>query len=81
MVDSPGPAGPRDVDGTKRGPIVGAFDELKDKAAGLVDKAKEGLETVSDAVIEKAGDAADAVTGGKYAEKIDEIQTKADDTV
>jgi hypothetical protein len=60
---------------------MSAFDELKNKAADLVDKAKEGLETVSDTVIEKAGDAADKVTGGKYADKIDSIQAKADEVI
>lgn len=57
--------------------MMSAFDELKDKAAGLVDQAKEGLEKVSDVVIEKAGDAADAVTGGKFSDKIDAVQAKA----
>lgn len=60
---------------------MSAFDELKDKAAGLVDQAKEGLEKVSDVVIEKAGDAADAVTGGKFADQIDAAQAKADDLI
>lgn len=60
---------------------MSAFDELKDKAAGLVDQAKEGLEKASDAVIEKAGDAADAVTGGKFSDQIDSAQAKADDLI
>jgi hypothetical protein len=60
---------------------MSAFDELKNKAAGLAEQAKEALETVSETVIEKAGDAADAVTGGKFADTIDSIQAKAHDVL
>ena len=63
---------------------MSAFDELKNKAAGLVEQAKEGLETakdglehLADGAVEKAGDAADAVTGNKFSDKIDSVQAKA----
>ena len=49
------------------------LDELKDKAA------QSGMqEKVSDAGIEKAGDAAEAKVGGEHAEKIDKGQQAAD---
>lgn len=64
------------------------FDNLKDKAADLADKAKDGLEHVkdnvegiSDAAIEKVGDAADALTGGRFADQIDTAQAKADELI
>jgi hypothetical protein len=60
---------------------MSAFDELKNKASELADSAKEGLEKVSDVAIEKVGDAADALTGGKHSDKIDAAQAKADDVI
>jgi hypothetical protein len=52
------------------------LDELKDKVAG------SGLqEKVSDAGIEKAGDAVDAKTGGDHADKIDKGQQIADQKI
>jgi hypothetical protein len=52
------------------------LDELKDKAAqsGVGEKA-------SDAGIEKAGDAADAKTGGGHAEQVDKAQQAADQKI
>ncbi|MFB9375950.1 antitoxin [Kineococcus gynurae] len=38
-------------------------------------------EKASDAGIEKAGDAADAKTGGKHAEQVDKAQQAADDKI
>jgi hypothetical protein len=51
--------------------------------AGLGDKAAQALnsdkgEQMSDAAIDKAGDAADAATGGRFDEKIDAGQDAAD---
>ena len=52
------------------------LDELKDKAAG------SGMsEKVSDAGIEKVGDAADAKTGGGHGEQIDKAQQVADQKI
>jgi MT0933-like antitoxin protein len=49
------------------------LDELKDKAA------QSGMqEKVSDAGIDKAGDAVDAKTGGGHAEQVDKAQQAAD---
>jgi MT0933-like antitoxin protein len=60
---------------------MSAFDNLKNKAAELAEDAKEHLETASDAIIDKAGDAVDAVTGGKFSDKVDDVQARADDVV
>lgn len=48
------------------------LDDLKDMAGG------EGIEKVSDAGIEKAGDAIEDKTGGKGAEQIDKAEDFAD---
>jgi hypothetical protein len=52
------------------------LDELKDKAA------QSGMqEKVSDAGIDKAGDAVDAKTGGGHAEQVDKAQQAADQKI
>jgi hypothetical protein len=56
---------------------MSAFDELKNKAAGLVEHAKEGLENLAEGAVDKVGDAADAVTGNKFSGQIDAVQAKA----
>ncbi len=57
------------------------FDNLKDKAAELIGQNPEKVEELSDQAIEKAGDAADSMTGGKFSEQIDAAQQKADEAV
>jgi len=55
---------------------VGAFDSIK----GLADKAKDFAAKNPDkvdGVIDKAGDAIDSKTGGKYADKVDKAQDAA----
>ncbi|MGL5859177.1 MAG: antitoxin [Angustibacter sp.] len=56
---------------------MGMFDKAKDLAAGQADK----LEGVSDAVVEKVGDAVDKVTGDKFADKVDAAQEAADSRI
>ena len=52
------------------------LDDLKDQAS------QSGMqEKVSDAGIEKAGDAADAKTGGEHAEQVDKVQQVADQKI
>jgi hypothetical protein len=41
----------------------------------------EKVEEYSDQGIDKAGDALDGATGGKYAEQVDAGQEKADDAI
>ncbi|UYP19733.1 antitoxin [Rhodococcus sp. Z13] len=51
-----------------------------DSVKGLVDKGKEFAEQNPDKVeqiIEKAGDAVDEKTGGKYADQVDKVQDAA----
>ncbi|MCI2240350.1 antitoxin [Kineococcus sp. TRM81007] len=51
---------------------------------GIADKAQqfaEGHESQTDQAIDKAGDAADARTGGEHASGVDTAQQKADDAV
>jgi MT0933-like antitoxin protein len=60
---------------TKKEPEMG-LDDLKDQAA------QSGMqEKVSDAAIDKAGDAADAKTGGGHGEQIDKAQQAADQKI
>lgn len=60
---------------------MGMFDEMKDKAAKLAADHPDQVEKISDQVIERGGDAADRATGGKYADKVDMAQEKADDSI
>lgn len=48
------------------------LDDIKNKLTG------EGTEKISDAGIDKAGDAVDAKTGGKGTEQVDKAQQVAD---
>ncbi|MDN5795303.1 MAG: antitoxin [Intrasporangium sp.] len=56
---------------------MGTFDEMKDKAAGLVDQAGDKIGEG----IDKAGDLIDEKTGGKYADKVDVVQEKVKDGI
>jgi hypothetical protein len=52
------------------------LDDLKDQAG------EQGMqEKISDAAIDKAGDAADAKTGGGHAEQVDKAQQVADQKI
>ena len=57
------------------------LDKAKEKAAELAAKHPDKAEMVSDKVIGAGGDALDKATGGKFADKIDDAQRKADDTI
>jgi hypothetical protein len=60
---------------------MGFLDDAKKKAEQLASEHPDQVEKVSDTVIDRAGDAADKATGGKYADKIDSAQEKADDAI
>jgi MT0933-like antitoxin protein len=60
---------------------MGLFDEVKKKATEFAEKNPDKLESISDQVISKAGDAADAATHGKFTSQIDGVQEKADGAV
>jgi hypothetical protein len=60
---------------------MGFLDDAKKKAAELAEQHPEQLEKLSDGAIGKAGNLVDGATGGKYADKVDTAQDKADDSV
>ena len=60
---------------------MGLFDDVKKKATEFAEKNPDKLESISDQVIEKAGDAADQATGQKFSAQIDSAQEKADDAI
>ena len=58
-------------------PIVGMFDEIKDKATELI----QGNSDKAEEAIDKAGDLVDEKTGGQHADKVDVAQEKAKEIV
>lgn len=63
---------------------VGLFDkakELEEKAKQQMAEHPEQTEKYSDEGIEKAGDAVDRLTGGKYADQVDRGQRAADEHI
>jgi hypothetical protein len=68
----------------RREPAVGLFDKAKDleeKAKQQMAEHPEQTEKYSDEGIEKAGDAVDRLTGGKYADQVDKGQRAADEHI
>ncbi len=57
------------------------FDDLQATARKLAADHPDLVEKVSDQVIERVGDLADERTGGKFADKVDLAQGRADDAV
>lgn len=57
---------------------MGTFDNIRAKAEKAIADNPDKVETVSDAVIERAGDAVDKATGGKYTDKIEAAKREAD---
>ena len=53
------------------------LDDLKAKAEGLA--SSEKVESVSDAALDKAADAAKKATGGKFDDKVDAARDAIDD--
>ena len=60
---------------------MGFLDKAKDKLSEVTDQHPDQVEKYSDQGIERAGDAVDDRTGGKYADKVDQAQTRADDSI
>ncbi|MFI7586662.1 antitoxin [Spongisporangium articulatum] len=60
---------------------MGIFDEVKKKATEFAEKNPDKVEKISDAVIEKVGDAADTATKHKYSDQIAKAEAKADDSI
>jgi hypothetical protein len=57
------------------------FDNLRKAAEDQLDKHGDKVEGLSDQGLEKAGDAADSATGGKFSDQIDQGQERADDAI
>jgi MT0933-like antitoxin protein len=60
---------------------MGMFDELKGKAEEFIAEHKDVVEKVSDTALEKGGDLADNLTGGKFGDQIDSAAAKADEAI
>ena len=57
------------------------FDSAKEKLQELTESHGDQVESISDQAIEKAGDAADQATGGKFADHVDSAQSAADGAI
>ena len=57
------------------------FDSAKEKLQELAADHPDKVEQLSDQAITHGGDAVDSVTGGKYAEHVDQGQLKADEAI
>ena len=60
---------------------MGFLDSAKEKLTELTEKHPDKVESLSDQAIERGGDAVDSVTGGKYADQVDQAQAKADESI
>lgn len=60
---------------------MGMFDEIKDKVTQAAADNPDQVEQLSDQGIEKAGDAVDGATGGKFSGQIDSAQQAADERI
>lgn len=63
---------------------MGLFDEakkLEEQAKQQMAEHPEQTEKYSDEGIEKAGDAVDRLTGGKYTQQVDQAQRAADERI
>ncbi|MBM6398945.1 antitoxin [Phycicoccus sonneratiae] len=60
---------------------MGFLDSAKEKLTELAEQHPEQVESLSDQAIERGGDAVDSATGGKYADKVDQAQAKADEAI
>lgn len=57
------------------------FDSAKEKLQQLAEEHPDQVEQVSDQAITHGGDAVDRVTGGTYADRVDQAQVKADGAI
>lgn len=60
---------------------MGFLDDAKEKLTELAEQHPDQVESLSDQAFERGGDAVDSMTGGKYAEQVDQAQLKADEAV
>ena len=57
------------------------FDSAKEKLQDLAADHPDQVEQLSDQAVTRGGDAVDGVTGGKYAEQVDQGQFTADEAI
>lgn len=57
---------------------MGTFDNIRAKAEKVIADNPDKVEKVSDAVIDRAGDAINKATGGKYSDKVEAAKREAD---
>lgn len=60
---------------------MGFLDDAKAKLEQLASEHPDQVESLSDQAIERAGDAVDSATGGKYADQVDQAQQRADGAI
>jgi hypothetical protein len=60
---------------------MGLFDSAKKKAEQLMRDNPDKVEELSDQAIDKAGDAVDSATDGKFSDQVDAAQQKADEVI
>ncbi len=60
---------------------MGGFDDLKAKAEQAASDHPDQVENVTDQAVERGGDAADKASGDKFADKIDQGQSAADQRI
>ena len=60
---------------------MGMFDNLKDQALDAAKEHSDVVKNVAEQAVEKAGDAVDAATGGKFAAQVDAVQEKAPEQI
>ena len=60
---------------------MGMFDNIREQAEKVIADNPDKVEQVSDAVIGRAGDAADKATGGRFSGQIDAAEQAVDDRI
>ncbi|MBK9476289.1 MAG: antitoxin [Tetrasphaera sp.] len=60
---------------------MGVFDSMKEKVEELLGQNPDKVEELSDAGIEKAGDAVDQATGGKFSDQVDQGENMLDEKI
>lgn len=60
---------------------MGFLDDAKAKIEDLVQDNPDQVESISDQVIERGGDAVDQATDGKYADHVDTAQARGDEAI
>ena len=57
------------------------FDNLRDQAEGQLAEHSDQVESVTDQGLDRAADAVDDATGGRFSDQVDEAQQRGDDAI